>query len=81
LHEQIEAHCVSPAAVVGLVEECDELLGEAVAEGDERFVELGVGYAAAVVGVEAVEEAAPGGEEAPEAAVMCEYDRKYMGRT
>jgi hypothetical protein len=40
-------------------------LGEAVSEGDEGFVELDVGDAAAVVLVEAVEEVAPGGEETP----------------
>jgi len=26
LYEQIEAHCIAPAAVVRLIEECDELL-------------------------------------------------------
>jgi hypothetical protein len=41
------------------------LLGKAVPEGDEGFVELSVGYATAVVLIEAVEEAAPGREESP----------------
>lgn len=44
-------------------------MGEAVAEGDERFVEFGVRDGARVVGVKAVEEAAPSREKAPEAAV------------
>jgi hypothetical protein len=41
------------------------LLGEAVPEGEEGFIEFSEGDAAAVVGIEAVEEVAPGGEEAP----------------
>lgn len=41
---------------------------QAVSECDKGFVELGEGDGTAVVGVEAVEETAPGGEEAPEAA-------------
>jgi hypothetical protein len=69
LHKQVEAHGVLPTAVVGAVQQRDELLREAVSECDEGFVELGVRDAAAVVGVEAVEEAAPGGEEPPEATV------------
>jgi hypothetical protein len=68
LHKQIEAHGVAPAAIVRLVQQRDEALRQAVAECDERFVEFGVRDGAAVVGVEAVEEAAPCREEAPEAA-------------
>ena len=56
--------------VVEPVEDRDELRGEVVAERDERFVVLVVGYAAAVVLVEAVEQGAPRGEEAPEAATV-----------
>jgi hypothetical protein len=65
LHEQIETQRVAPAPVVRLVQQRDEALREPVPKRDERFVELGVGYRAAVVGVEAVEETAPRGEEAP----------------
>lgn len=57
------------AAVICAVQQRYKLLAEPVPKGDERFVELGKGNAAAVVGVEAIEEAAPGGEETPEAAV------------
>jgi hypothetical protein len=74
LHEQVETQRVAPAPVVRLVQQRDEALREPVPEGDERFVELGVGDCAAVVGVEAVEEAAPRGEEAPQAAVVVASD-------
>ena len=43
----------------------DELLGKAVPKGNEGLIELGVGYATAVILIETVEEAAPGREEAP----------------
>lgn len=46
----------------------DERGGEPVAEAHERVGEFVKGDVAAAVGVEAVEEGAPGGEEAPEAA-------------
>jgi hypothetical protein len=71
LHEQVEAHVVVAAAVVGGVQQLDELRGEAVAEGDEGGGEFRVRDAARAVGVEAVEEVAPGGEEAPETAGGC----------
>jgi hypothetical protein len=54
--------------VIGGVQQLDELRREAVAKGDEGVGELVVRDAARVVGVEAVEEVAPGREEAPEAA-------------
>ena len=38
-----------------------------VAEGSDGFVVLVIGYATAVVFIEAVEEGAPSGEKAPEA--------------
>lgn len=60
LHEEIKTHGVCAAAVVGAVQQRDKLLGEAVAKGDEGVVEFGKRDAAAVVLVEAVEEAAPG---------------------
>ena len=68
LHEQVEAHVVVAAAVVGAVQQLHELRGEAVPEGDEGVCEFAVRDAAGAVGVEAVEEVAPGGKEAPEAA-------------
>ena len=68
LHEQIEAHLALPALVVGRVEHVDKRGGEAVAEAHERVGEFVKGDVAGAVGVEAVEEGAPGGEEAPEAA-------------
>jgi hypothetical protein len=68
LHKQIKTQRIAPIAVVRAIQERDELLGEAVPEGEEGFVEFGKGDAAALVGVEAVEEVAPGGEEAPQAA-------------
>jgi hypothetical protein len=71
LDKQIKAHSVVASTVVGAVEQSDKLLGQTVAEGNERFVELGVGYAARVVGIEAVEQAAPCREESPEATVRC----------
>jgi hypothetical protein len=65
LDEQVETQRIASVAVVCAVEQCDELLGEAVSEGDEGFVEFRKGDAARVVLVEAVEEVAPGGEETP----------------
>lgn len=44
------------------------MLRQAISESNERFVELGVGDGPTVVGVKAVEQPAPGGEETPEAA-------------
>ena len=43
--------------------------GEAVPKGDEGFCKFRVRDAAATIGIEAVEEGTPGGEETPEAAV------------
>ena len=77
LHEQIEAHPPLPALVVGRVQHVDKGRGEPVAEGDERVGELVKGDVAAAVGVEAVEEGAPGGEETPEAATY--IPRKKRG--
>lgn len=68
LHKQVEAHVVVAPAVVRAVQQLDECGGEAVPEGDEGVGELAVGDGAGAVGVEAVEEVAPRGEEAPEAA-------------
>jgi hypothetical protein len=68
LHKQIKTECITPVAVVCAVQQRDELLRQAVSKGNQSFVELGVRYAAAMVLVEAVEEVAPCGEEAPEAA-------------
>jgi hypothetical protein len=65
LDEQIKTECISSIAVVRAVQQRDELLREAVPEGDEGFVEFDKRDAAAVVLVEAVEEVAPGGEETP----------------
>jgi vacuolar-type H+-ATPase subunit B/Vma2 len=65
LHEEIETQCIASVAVVRAVQKSDELLGEAVSEGDERFVEFSERYASRMILVEAVEKAAPGGEEAP----------------
>jgi hypothetical protein len=65
LDKQVETQRIAAVAVVCAVEKCDELLGETVSKGDEGFVEFGEGDAARVVLVEAVEEVAPGGEEAP----------------
>lgn len=69
LHEQVEAHVVVAAAVVRRVQQLHKLRGQAVPKGDEGVGELAVGNAAGAVGVEAVEEVAPRGEEAPEAAL------------
>lgn len=76
LHEQIEAHPPLPALVVGRVQHVDKGKGEAVAEGDERVGEFVKGDVAAAVGVEAVEEGAPGGEETPEAATTITLGRQ-----
>lgn len=65
LHEQIKTQCILPAAIVRAIQQCDKLLAEPVAKRNERFVELGVRYASAMVLIEAVEESAPGGEETP----------------
>jgi low affinity Fe/Cu permease len=65
LDEQIETQRIPAAAVVCLIQQRDEALRETVAECDESFVELGERYAAAMIGVEAVEKVAPRGEEAP----------------
>lgn len=69
LHEEIETHPVVALFLVGAVEQGDEGGGEAVAKGDEGVGVFFVGDVARAVFVEAVEEGAPGGEEAPEAAV------------
>jgi len=69
LHEQIETHRALAALVVGAEQQRDEGGGERVAESDEGVAELLHGNGAAAVGVEAVEEGAPGGEEGPEVAV------------
>jgi hypothetical protein len=61
LHKQVEAHVVVAAPVVRAVQQAHELRREAVPESDKGFAKLVVGYAAGVVGVEAVEESAPGG--------------------
>lgn len=55
LHEQVEAHCVLTAPIIGTIEQCDELLRQAVPKCDQSFVELDVGNGSAVVGVKAVE--------------------------
>ena len=54
------------ARVEGGVQHAGEGRGEAVPEGDEGGAELGLADAAGVVLVEAFEEGAPGGQEAPE---------------
>lgn len=69
LHEEVEAHAAGTALVVGTVEQMDEVGAEPVAKGDEGVGVFGKGDVAAGVRVEAVEEAAPGGEEGPETAV------------
>jgi hypothetical protein len=61
LHKQVKAHVVVAAPVVRAVQQAHELRREAVSEGDKGFGKLVVGYTAGVVGVEAVEEATPGG--------------------
>ena len=50
---------------VSVVQDADERLAEAIAERDEGLGELGEGDATRAVFVEAFEEVAPGGEEAP----------------
>ena len=59
---------ISSALSVGVsvVQNADEGLAEAIAKRDESFRELGKGYATRAVFVEALEEIAPSGEEAPE---------------
>lgn len=74
LDEEVEAHNALVALVVGMEEQLDKLGAEAVAEGDEGVVELGEGDVAAAVGVEAVKQGAPRGQEGPEAAELLEAD-------
>jgi len=83
LHKQVEADCVLAAPVIRAVQQGDELRREAVPEGDERLVELLVRDVAGAVGVEAVEQAAPGREEAPEPAVAAlgaRWNGSQMGK-
>lgn len=75
LDEEVEAEDALVALVVGLEEQLDEALREAVAEGDEGVVELVEGDVAALVGVEAVEQGAPRGQEGPQPAELVEADR------
>lgn len=72
LDEEVEAQLALVALVVGLEEQLDEAVREAVAEGDEGVGELVALDVAGAVRVEAVEEGAPAGEERPEAAELLE---------
>lgn len=72
LDEEVEAQLALVALVVGLEEQLDEAVREAVAEGDEGVGELVALNVAGAVRVEAVEEGAPAGEERPEAAELLE---------
>jgi hypothetical protein len=74
LDEQIKAHDALAALIVGAEDELHETGGETVAEGDEGVAELVEGDVSGAIGVEAVEEGAPGGEEGPEAAELGEAD-------
>ena len=65
LHKQIETHRPISTLIVRRVQEIDEGGGEPIAEGHERFSVFVQGDVAAAVFIEAVEEGAPGGEEAP----------------
>ena len=68
LHEQIETHVVIPPTIVRRVEELHELIAKAVPKGNQGVGEFLAGNAARAVAIEAVEEVAPGGEEAPQTA-------------
>jgi hypothetical protein len=80
LDKQIKAHGVVTSTVVGTVEQSDEPRRQTVAKGDEGFVELGVGYAARVIGVEAVEQAAPCRKKSPKTTVQCVKGRGQQER-
>lgn len=75
LHKKVEAEDALVALVVGLEEQLDEALRQAVAEGDEGVVELVELDVAALVGVEAVEQGAPRRQERPQPAELLEPDR------
>ena len=79
MHEEVKADCVLAAAVIRAVQQRDELRAQAVSKGDQGLVEFRIRYAARVVGVEAVEEAAPGAEEAPEAAGKSVSSSELLG--
>jgi hypothetical protein len=74
LHEQIEAHDALVPLVVRPEQQVDEPVAEAVPKRHERVAELVEADVAAVVGVEAVEEGAPRGQEGPEPAELVEAD-------
>ena len=65
LDKQVETHGILPAAVVGSIQQRHELLTQAISKGNKSLIEFRVGYTARVVGVEAVEEAAPGRKKPP----------------
>ena len=64
--------------LVGAVEDADEGVAEAVAEGDEGVGVLVERDGAAAVGVEAVEQPPPGGQEGPQPAELVEVDRPRL---
>lgn len=68
LHKQVETHVVVPPAIVRRVEELHKLVAKAVPKGNQGIGEFLAGNAARAVAIEAVEEVAPGGEEAPQTA-------------
>lgn len=70
LHKEVETHVVVAATIVRAVQELDELRRKTVPECDEGVCEFVIRDAARAVDVKAVEEVAPRGEEAPEAAVL-----------
>lgn len=74
LDEEVEAEDALVALVVGLEQQLDEALREAVAEGDEGVVELVELDVARAVGVEAVKQGPPRGQEGPEPAELVEAD-------
>lgn len=65
LHKQIKANRILASPIISAVKQGDELRTEAVAKGNQRFAEFFVRDVARTIDVEAVEELAPGGEEAP----------------
>lgn len=79
LHKQIKAQAALPPLIKRAKQEPHKRLAKPVPERHQRGAELVETDVARAVGVEAVEQRAPGGEEGPEAAELAELDGAAAG--
>ena len=79
LHEQIKTQAPLPPLIKRPEQEPYKAVAQPVPERHQRGAELIEADVSRAIGVEAVEEGAPGGEEGPEAAELAELDGAAAG--